>query len=453
MSPESHAGHEHHDHAGHEGHRHLEITVAAHEESSVVRRLEVAVAAPDVRRAYDRAYRDLGRSARIRGFRPGKAPRSVLERLYGASVVEQVEQQLVAATLADALARAGLEPIAEPEVDATPPSEGQEFRYAARVEVKPAIELPDTTGLPARRPRVEVTDADVDAELEALRERNAPLVEEPEGTRAARGHVLTIDFAGTVDGKPFEGGSGKGVEAELGAGRFLADFEAQLEGALAGEDREVRVRFPDDYGSEALAGKEAAFAVHVVAVKRRALPALDDEFAKDLGDFESLAALRERIRSDLHAVRERASRAELRRSLVDALIDRTSFEVPPGLLSRELHRQLHAARHRLEGHVPAPALEEQLARWQDEWRPRAERDVREALLLEAAARAEGVEIGKEAVEARIDAMAKERGVSTARLRQAFDKDALEYSVRLELRDEQVLARLAERAKVEETTHS
>jgi trigger factor len=430
-----------------------EIRIETREEGAVVRQLDVVVAVARVRRAYEHAYRDLARSARVHGFRPGKAPRSVLERLYGASIAEQIEQRLVSETLPDALEQAGLQPVAEPEVDAPQPSEDREFRYTARIEIKPAIALPDTHGLPARRPRVEVADADVDAELEALRQRNAPLVEEPEGTRAARGHVLSIDFAGTVDGRPFEGGSGEGVEAELGAGRFLADFEAQLEGAVAGEDREVRVRFPDDYGSEPLAGKEAVFRVKAVSVKSRAVPALDDEFAKDFGDFESLAALRERIRSDLLAVRERASRAELRRSLIDALIDRTSFEVPPGLLQRELHRQLHAARHRLEGHVPAPALEEQLARWQDEWRPRAERDVREALLLETAARAEGIEIGNEAVEARIAEMAKERGVAPARLRQAFGEGALEHTVRLELRDEQVLARLAERAKVEETTHS
>jgi len=460
MSPESHAGHDHpaghegHDHpAGHEGQDHPAIRVAAHEESSVVRRLDVVVPAARVRRAYDRAYRELARSARIRGFRPGKAPRSVLERLYGASVAEQIEQRLVAETLPDALEQAGLDVVAEPEVDAAAPSQDQEFRYSARVEVKPAIALPELSGLPARRPRVEVTDADLDAELEALRQRQAPLVEEPEGTRAARGHVLAIDFTGTVDGQPFEGGRGEGVEAELGAGRFLADFEAQLEGALAGEEREVRVRFPDDYASEALAGREAVFTVRVVAVRRRALPALDDEFAKDLGDFESLAALRERLRSDLLAACERASRAELRRSLVDALIDRTRFEVPPGLLTRELHRRLHAARHRLEGRMPGPALEEQLARWQDEWRPRAERDVREALLLEAAARAEGVEIGNEAVEARIAEMAKERGLAPARLRQAFDEGALEQSVRVELRDERVLARLGEQAKVEETTRT
>ena len=430
-----------------------EIRVEASEEGPVVRRLEVVVAAQRVQRAFERAYRELSRGVRVRGFRPGKVPRSVLERLYGHSVAEQIEQALVSETLPGALEQAGIEPVAEPEIDAGQPSEASEFRYRARIEVKPAIALPDTQGLPARRPRVLVAPEEVDAELEALRQRNAPLVEEPEGTRAARGHVLTIDFSGEVDGQPFEGGSGKAVEVELGAGRFLADFEAQLEGAVAGEDREVRVHFPDEYGSEQLAGKQALFRVHVAEVKRRAVPALDDEFAKDLGDFADLAALRERIRSDLLALRERSSRAELRRSLVDALIERTSFEVPPGMRERELSRQLHAARHRLEGRVPEAALDEQLARWQEEWRPRAERDVREALLLEAVARAEGIAIGPTEIDARIEQMATERGTSAARLRKSFSEGMLEEVVRTELRDEQALARLADRAKVEETAHS
>jgi trigger factor len=153
------------------------------------------------------------------------------------------------------------------------------------------------------------------------------------------------------------------------------------------------------------------------------------------------------------AQRERASRAELRRSLLDALIERTPFEVPPGLRERELGRQLHAARHRLEGQVSEAALGEQLARWREEWRPRAEREVREALLLEAVAAAEGIAIEPGEIEARIEQMARERGTTVPRLRRAFAEGALEEMVRVELREERALARLAERAKVADTAHS
>jgi trigger factor len=430
-----------------------EVRIEAREDGPVAHRLEVTVGPARVHRAFERAYRDLARGARVRGFRPGKVPRSVLERLYGSSVGEQLQEALVAETLPEALEQQGIVPVAEPAVEAPRPVDGAEFRYSARVEVKPRVALPDTNGLPARRPRVEVRLEEVESELEALRQRNAPLVEEPEGTRAARGHVLAIDFVGEVDGQPFEGGSGKGVEVELGAGRFLPDFKSQLEGVAAGEDRELRVDFPADYANAQLAGRQAVFRVHVAELKRRAVPELDDEFAKDLGDFASLEALRERIRADLLAMRERASQAELQRSLLDALIERTTFEVPPGMVQRELSRQLHQARHRLEGHVEEEALQEQLARWQEEWRPRAERDVRAALLLEAVAEQEAIAVEPAEVEARIEEMARERGSTPARLRRGLREGALEAGVRIELRDQRVLARLAERAKVEETAHS
>ena len=176
-----------------------------------------------------------------------------------------------------------------------------------------------------------VGDDEVERELEALRLRNAPLIEEPAGTAAANGHILTIDFVGRVDGVPFEGGSGRDVELELGSGRFIPGFEEQLVGVARGRrPRGERRRSPSSYGAAELAGKTAEFAVHVAEVKRRELPALDDEFAKDLGEFETLGALRDRIHQDLRESREQAARAALRRSVLGALVERTAFEVPPG---------------------------------------------------------------------------------------------------------------------------
>jgi trigger factor len=429
------------------------VRVRATEESPVVRTLEVAVEAARVAQAYDRAYQDLARRVSVRGFRPGKAPRSVLEKLYGPQVAEQIEESLVAETLGPALEQAGLEPVAEPAVSARPPAEGAEFVYTARVEVKPVFELPELAGLPGRRPRVAVGDEDVERELEALRERHASLLEEPPETAAAGGHVLTLDFVGRIDGKPFEGGSGKGVELALGSERFLPGFEEQLVGARSGEDREVRVRFPDDYATRELAGRDAVFAVHVAALRRRLVPALDDEFAKDLGEFESLAALRERIRTDLLAARERAARAELHRSLLDALIERTRFELPPGMVARQLERLLESAARRLGGALPAAQLEAQLARWREEWRERAEREVREGLLLEAIARARGVEASPEEIEARIGELAREQRVDPARLRRAWGEEGLERALRRQLVDEKVLDFLAGTAKVAESPGS
>ncbi len=428
-----------------------EVQVQSEAESPILHRVEVEVAAKRVAKAFDRAYRELARQVNVKGFRPGKAPRSVLERLYGPSLAEQLEQTLVAETLAEAIEQTGLEPVSEPAIESQGAKGGESFRYTARVEVKPAIELPDLAGLPAQRPRVEVTGVDVDQELESLRERSAKLIEEPPEVTVQGGHVVTVDFVGRIDGEVFEGGTGQGVEVEIGSGRFIPGFEDQLIGATSGEDRELTVAFPDDYGSAELAGRTAVFAAHVVAIKRREVPELDDEFAKDLGEFETLDDLRTRIREDLERAREDAARSVLHRTLLDSLIERAPFDVPPGMVERRLEGELRSAHDRLSGQVDHDTLHRQLDAWREEWRERAERQVREGLLLEAVARAESLSASPEDVEARIEEMAERQGVSPARLRTAWGDDAFERALEAQLTDEKALEFLTARAKVEETT--
>ena len=427
------------------------LTVSTTAPSSVTRTLEVEVDAKRVRKVFDRAYRDLGRRVRVRGFRPGKAPRSVLEKLYGASMVEEIEQALVAETLPEAVDRSGIAPVNEPSVGAEAPAVDAPFRYRASVEVKPEISLPELAGLPASRPAVVVGVEDVEEELEALRERRAPLADEPEGIAAARGHTLVIDYFGTIDGQAFDGGSAEGAILELGTGRFIPGFEEQLEGATAGEDRQIRVRFPDDYGAEHLAGKEAVFTVHVVRVQRRDLPELDDAFAKELGEFETMEELRGRIRADLLAVRERAARATLRRTLMDALIERTAFDVPPSMVERRLEQRLTMARQQLGRAIPEGELDERLAEWREQWRPGAERDVCESLLLEAVAREEGCEVEGSEVDERIEQMAREQGIDPARLRQAYGERGMLDALRAQMVEDKALEFLISEAKVEEST--
>jgi trigger factor len=427
-----------------------QVRVTAREDGPVAHTLEIEVEVARVRTAFDRAYRDLAKRVRVKGFRPGKAPRSVLERLYGPSITEQLEHTLVAETLVDAIEQTGLRPVTEPAIDAGRPVAGEVFRYTARIEVKPQVAPPDPSTLTGRRTAVRVEDDDVDAELEDLRNRTAPVLEEPEGTAAAEGHVLSVDFVGRIDGRTFEGGTGRGVQLEIGAGRFLPGFDEGLVGAVAGEDRAVSLRFPDDYGNAELSGEEAVFDVHVVDVKRRHLRTLDDEFAKDLGDFESLEALRERIRGDLFASRERASRVMLHRSLMDGAIAQASFDVPAGLVEAQLERRIAAARRRLANSVPEEAMHRQVDAWREAWREPAEREVRERLLLEALAEAEGIEVDDAEVNARVEAMAEEQGVDAKTLRGAYGEDTLERILRAELLEEKSLDFLAAEAKVEET---
>jgi len=426
------------------------LGIAVREEGAVTRWLEIEVPPAHVDAAFERAYRGLARSARVRGFRPGKAPVSVLRRLYGPAIAEDVERELVSQTLPAALERAALAPVSEPSVDATPPSEGGAFAYRARVEVKPPIELGPVEGLPAKRPSAQVAAEDVERELETLRQRHATLVEEPEDTTAGSGHLLTIDFVGRIDGEPFDGGSSRDHTVELGSGQLVPGFEEQLLGAKAGEERIVRVRFPDDYGSPVLAGKDAEFTVQIGAIRRREVPALDDEFAKDLGDFESLEQVRARIRETLVASRERRARLELRRSLLGALIERVPVEVPANLLRERLHRRLHSAAHDLrERGVRAELVDRQLAQWEEEWRPAVEREIREEWLLQELARREGLSIDDAELEERIGRMAEEQGADPARLRKAYREAGALEALRGQLLEDKAFEFLLAAASVEE----
>lgn len=425
------------------------VSVTAVETSPVLRTLTVEVAAARVREAFDAAYKDLGRSVNVRGFRPGKAPRKVLENLYGAALLEEIERTLVSDSLPKAVLQAGVAPIADPEVEAEKPAPDRAFKYTARIEVMPRIELPEWRGLPGTKPATRVEDADIDAELQALRQRRALLLDSE--TPADAGSVVTIDYEGSIDGKLFDGGSAESSLVEIGSGGYIPGFEDQLKGARAGEARELRVTFPDDYAAEELRGKHAVFAVRVRAVQRREIPELTDDFAKALGDegVATVAALEARVRSDLAARRERAARDELRRSVLEALVARAAFDVPPGLTERRLKQRLELAHQQLAQMMPHEELHQRLSQWEEDWRSDAEREVRESLLLEAIADAEKLEVSDRDLDDRIAQMARDQGLAAERLRKQYEERGMLDNLRARLRGDKALDQLLALAKVAE----
>ena len=429
------------------------VRATVQEASPVLRVLRVEVAASRVEEAFDAAYRDLARRVRVKGFRPGRTPRSVLERLYGEAIVEDVERQLVASSLPEAVAETGVAPVAEPSIDADTPRAGAAFGYTARCEVCPDLEVPDLGGLRGRRPVVRVGPEEVETELAALRERRASLVALEPATPIAPGHFAHVDYVGRIDGELFQGGSAQGVHIEIGAGHFLPGFEEQLEGAVAGDDVEVRATFPEDYGWDEVAGKEAVFAVHVASVKRREVPELDDAFAQGLGEFASLEALRDRIRTDLERSRQERARARLRESLMDVLLERADFPVPPALVDRRLERRLEMAHRELHQTLPHDEIHRRIAQWREEWRPAAERDLREELLLDAVGRAQGFEADDAAIDERIDAMAREQGVDPERLRKSLAERDMRGALAEQIVRDRALEHLIEAADVEEFEES
>ncbi len=427
-----------------------DIAVETTETSPIQRTLRVEVEAKRVRKAFDHAYRDLAKQARVRGFRPGKAPRSVLEKMYGSSVAEDLEERLVQETLPQAIEQSGVEPVSEPQVDAPVPEPGSAFVYTAILEVKPQVELPELAGLPGQRPVVELGDEDVEAELTSLRERRARFEDEPEGTAAGEGSFVTLDYLGRIDGEPFEGGAAQGASVEIGAGRMIPGFEEQLIGLAAGQEGTVDVGFPDDYQAEDVAGKQASFEVKVTQVRRRVLPELDDAFAKELDEeLAGIDALREKLRADLTETKEREAKEALHRSLIDALIERTEFEVPPGMIERRLQQQLKRAHDQLAQAMPHEELHARLREWSESWRPEAEREVREHLLLEAIATQQEIEISDAELDEHLESLARDQGLAPERLRSAYEEQGVLEAVRAQMASDRALEILLAGAKVEE----
>ena len=429
------------------------IRVDANEISSVVRELSVEIDTEQVDIAYAKVVKQLRKTAQVKGFRPGKAPLKVIRQIYGAALDEEIERSIVGSSLASAIEMAELQPVVEPQIEAEPPVEGKVFRYKARIEVKPEIKLPDLEALSGSRPAVEVGEDAVLTELENLRERQVHWVEESEDVVAEDGHQLTIDFVGSIDGVAFEGGSAEGVDLELGSGRMIPGFEEQLVGAKSGEERDLEVDFPAEYGNDELAGRAAVFAAKVTAIKRRELPELDDDFAKDLGEFETIDEVRDKIRENLREQLQRSSDEKLHRSLLDDLITRTSFEVPPTMVERQLESQIKQFEQQLEGRVPEPDLRARVAQMREEGWDEARRRVQEALLLENVAQQAELEASKEEIDARLDELAAGQGVDVKRMHDMAEAQGWREAIGSEVVDRQALAHLVEHAQITEVEAS
>ena len=430
-----------------------DIRVDTNEISPVVRELTIEIEAARVDAAYVDVVKQLRKTARVKGFRPGKVPLKVIKQMYAGSLGEEIERSLVQSTLADAVELAELQPVVEPQIEAEPPVEGKAFRYKARIEVKPDIELPDLEALSGSCLSVDVGDDAILTELDKLRERQVQWIEEPEDVSAEDGHQLKIDFVGSIDGVTFEGGSAEGVDLELGSGRMIPGFEDQLVGAKSGDERDLEVAFPDEYGNQELAGKAAVFAAKVTAIKRRELPELDDDFAKDIGDFETLDDVRDEIREKLQVQLQQSSDEHLHRSLLDDLVTRTSFEVPPTMVERQLESQIQQFERQLQGQVPEADLRARISQMREEGWDEARRRVREALLLESVAKQAELEASEEEIDARLDEMAAGQGVDPKMMRDMAKSQGWRHAIGAEVVDRKALAHLVEHAEISEVEAS
>jgi trigger factor len=413
-------------------------------------RVQAEVSAEEVERRVTEAARQLGRQMRVPGFRKGKVPPPiVIRRLGREAVLDEALRRALGSWYADAIEEAGISPVGDPELDVGElPQEGQPLSFSIEIGVRPTAKLGQYKGLEIGRREPLVEDKAIDEELERLRERFATLetVERP----AENGDYVVIDYVGSIDGEPFEGGTGRDQLLELGSGRLLPGFEEQLPGAAAGESRTVELTFPEEYQAEELAGKKAQFEVTVSEVKAKRLPELDDEFATEAGGFDTLAELRADLADRLKASEEHAIEHEFEQAVLDAAVDQAQVEVPEKLVHARAHELLDETLSALERQgISKEAYlriagkdEETLAQ---EAEPEAERALRREAVLAAVVEAEQITPSDEQVAEALEPTAERTGSSADQLMEQLRKSDRLERVRQDVANRQALELLVREA--------
>lgn len=418
--------------------------------SPIQRKIRVELPANKVSEEFFRIYEDLSQHAKIKGFRPGKAPRSVLRRLYGDEVKGKVLVRLVEDSLREVIRERGLQVVSRPEVEANDLEEGLAFAFSAVVEVKPEIEVKDYLGLEAKKVKLSVDDTQVELALRRLQERHAHLEPVEDRDIVEREDFVTLDFVGFIDGKPFQGSKGENYELKVGGGSALPQFEEALIGLKKGEEHTIRVAYPEDHSNRQLAGKVVVFSVTVQEIKRRSLPPLDDEFAKDYGECASLKELRQKIRARLESELKEIQTRDLKEQLLTRLIDVHPFEVPPAMVERQIRYFMERAQSRsgAQGSTSSGVghSAEQVRR---ELEPHALRQVKSVLLLEKIAALEKIEVPDAEIQQRVEEMARSVGEKGTALRELYRRIDAREDLRFQMVSDRTLDFLLKQAKVKE----
>lgn len=383
--------------------------------------LEVEVDAERVAAALDKAFNKVVKKANVPGFRKGKVPRAIFESRFGVeSLYQDAIDILLPEAYGEAVEQTDIFPVDRPEVDIEQFAKGQSFIFKAKITVKPEVKLGDYKGLEVPVQKAEVTEEELSAELTRLQERHAELVVVEEEA-AANGDIAVIDFDGYVDEVAFEGGKAERHSLELGSNSFIPGFEEQVVGMATGDFKDVEVTFPEEYHAENLAGKKAVFKVKLHEIKRKQLPALDDEFAKDVSEFETL----EEYKADLKAQLESRKQDELKGQRENAVVDKAAanaeVEIPEAMISSEVENMVRDfdTRLRQQGMNMDMFLSfsgQTREDLQNQMKGDAEKRVRNNLVLEVIAKQENIEVSEEEVNEELATMAEAYKRSTEEIR-------------------------------------
>ncbi len=390
--------------------------------------LEITISAEELAEAQERAFKKLARNVRLPGFRPGKVPRRVFEQTYGVESIEnQAMEDVVPEVYAKAVREHDLEPVSRPSMQMLPEEDGQPHRIKATVEVRPKIELGTYKGIDVKPQSAAVTDEDVERSLLSLARERATLV--PVERASKLGDVVTLDYAGSIDGVPFDGGTAKAQLTELDEGRFIPGFASGIAGLSAGESKDVTATFPADYGQAELAGKDAIFAVTVHDVKEFELPAIDDAFAQSVSENKTADDLRADVRKRLEAIGEARRRREIGNAVMEKLLASHEVALPNSMVESEIGHMVeegeqHAARAGASFEEYLTQTGKTVEQLREDFRPEAQSRVKGTLLIEAIAKAEGVVATPADIADELQTLAAQYGQPVDRIRKALGNNVL-----------------------------
>jgi len=396
--------------------------------------LEIAIDGEQFREAIKQAYRKEGKKINVPGFRKGKAPLHIIETYYGSEVFfEDALNLLYADAVEAAINESGLKVIDDKmDFDLVSISKEDGVDFKVSVTTYPEIELTEYKGLKAERPLVKVEAAEVNAEIKSMQERNARMVS-VEDRAAKKGDTVVIDFEGFQDGVAFDGGKAEGHSLELGSGQFIPGFEDQIVGKNIGDEFDVNVTFPEEYGAENLAGKPAVFKVKLHEIKLRELPVADDEFAKDVSEFDTLKELKVDIKKKALERKKKAAEEAVENILVQQIVDGIKGEIPEAMFTNRLNQSVEEFGYRLQSQGMSLDLYLQytgstIEQFRDTFRPQAEMQVKYRLALEKIVELEGIKADEEAINAEYAKIAEGYGVDVEQVKAVIPASEVEKDV-------------------------
>ncbi|HCE77800.1 MAG TPA: trigger factor, partial [Lachnospiraceae bacterium] len=412
-------------------------------------KLTVTVSAEDFEKALQRAYQKQKKNISIPGFRKGKVPRQVIEKMYGAGVFyEDAANSILPGAYADAAKESGLDITSTPQIDVTQIEKGKDFIFTATVALKPDVVLGQYKGVEVPKPDRTVTDEDVEKALKEEQEKNARQITVEDGG-AENGDSVVMDYEGKIDGEPFEGGSAKNHTLVLGSGSFIPGFEDGLLGVKGGETRDVEVTFPEDYHAEELKGKKAVFTCKVEKVTRKELPELDDEFAQEVSEFDTLDAYKADVRKNLETKKEEAARQEIKDNAVSKAAQNSTIEIPAPMIDTQADRMIDNFARRLQAqgmsmqqYMQFTGSDENMMR--EQVKPQAEIQIRNQLTLEKIAETENIQVSDEEVDQEIEKMAKAYNMEPDKMKEIIGDEEKE-NIRKDLADQKAMDLVADAA--------